>query len=133
MRPNETMEGPMTATRRRVLLVEDEVLVSALAVDILDELSFDVVEAASAKAALAAAGSDRFDVAIIDVGLPDLRGDELVIKLRELRAELPIVIATGYGASALDKRLQATQRLVVIGKPYDSSSLMAALSKLGFN
>jgi DNA-binding response OmpR family regulator len=129
------MEGRMTAARRRVLLVEDEVLVSALAVDILDELSFDVVEAASAKAALAAAGSAdaRFDVAIIDVGLPDQRGDELAIKLRELRAELPIVIATGYGANALDKRLQATQRLVVIGKPYDSNSLMAALNKLGFN
>ena len=125
----------MTAARRRVLLVEDEVLVSALAVDILDELSFDVVEAASAKAALAAAASAdaRFDVAIIDVGLPDQRGDELAIKLRELRAELPIVIATGYGANALDKRLQATQRLVVIGKPYDSNSLMAALNKLGFN
>src|SRR5215470_4947837 len=125
----------MTAARRRVLLVEDEVLVSALAVDILDELSFDAVEAGSAKAALAAAGNAdaRFDVAIIDVGLPDLRGDELAIKLRELRAELPIVIATGYGANSLDKRLQATQRLVVIGKPYDSNSLMAALGKLGFN
>jgi len=125
----------MTAARRRVLLVEDEVLVSALAVDILDELSFDAVEAGSAKAALAAAGNAdaRFDVAIIDVGLPDLRGDELAIKLRELRAELPIVIATGYGANSLDKRLQATQRLVVIGKPYDSNSLMAALTKLGFS
>jgi DNA-binding response OmpR family regulator len=128
------MERNTPAERRRVLLVEDEVLVSALAVDILDELSFDVVEAGSAKAALAAAGSAgaRFDVAIIDVGLPDQRGDELAIKLRELRAELPIVIATGYGTNALDKRLLGTQGLVVIGKPYDTGSLMAALSKLGF-
>src|SRR5262245_62469063 len=103
-------------SRRRVLLVEDEVLVSALAVDILDELSFDVVETGSAKAALTAASGDTqpFDVAIIDVGLPDQRGDELAIRLRELRAELPIVIATGYGANSLDKRLQTTERLVVI-------------------
>jgi CheY-like chemotaxis protein len=121
-----------TGSRRRVLLVEDEVLVSALAVDILDELSFDVVETGSAKAALAAAGGgDGFDVAIIDVGLPDQRGDELAIKLRELRAELPIVIATGYGTNSLDKRLQDTSRLVVITKPYDTGSLMGALNKLG--
>ena len=122
-----------TGPRRRVLLVEDEVLVSALAVDILDELSFDVVETGSAKAALTAAGGNdaRFDVAIIDVGLPDQRGDELAIKLRELRAELPIVIATGYGTNSLDKRLQDTQRLVVIAKPYDTGSLMTALGKLG--
>ena len=127
------MERNSPNPRRRVLLVEDEVLVSALAVDILDELSFDVVETGSAKAALSAAGGEDggFDVAIIDVGLPDQRGDELAIKLRELRSELPIVIATGYGANSLDKRLQTAQRLVVITKPYDTSSLMAALSKLG--
>jgi CheY-like chemotaxis protein len=106
-----------TSSRRRVLLVEDEVLVSALAVDILDELSFDVVETGSAKAALAAAGNgDCFDVAIIDVGLPDQRGDE---------------IATGYGTNSLDKRLKDTKRLVVITKPYDTGSLMGALNKLG--
>jgi CheY-like chemotaxis protein len=126
------METDSPNPRRRVLLVEDEVLVSALAVDILDELSFEVVEAGSAKAALTACGDARpFDVAIIDVGLPDQRGDELAIKLRELRAELPIVIATGYGASSLDKRLQTTQRLVVITKPYDTNSLLVALNKLG--
>src|SRR5262249_31501803 len=121
------------SARRRVLLVEDEVLVAALATDILDELRFEVVETGSAKAALTAAGSAdaRFDVAIIDVGLPDQRGDELAIRLRELRAELPIVSATGYGANALDKRLQQTKGLVVIGKPYDSGSLAAALTKLG--
>jgi len=120
-------------SRRRVLLVEDEVLVSALAVDILDELSFDVVETGSAKAAMTAAGGEgaQFDVAIIDVGLPDQRGDELAIKLRELRSELPIVIATGYGASSLDKRLQDTKDVVVITKPYDTGSLIAALNKLG--
>src|SRR5882757_1973966 len=54
----------------KVLLVEDEALVAALAVDALEELGYQTVEAATSKAALAiCAGSERLAFAIIDVGL----------------------------------------------------------------
>jgi CheY-like chemotaxis protein len=115
-------------TVRKALLVEDEVLVAALAVDALEELGYQIVEAATAKAALklAHAGIDTFAVAIIDVGLPDGRGDALALELRGLRADLPIIIATGYGESALDGRLR-DQQMIVLGKPYDIAQLHAAI------
>ena len=113
---------------RKALLVEDEVLVAALAVDALEELGYQIVEVATARAALelARAGIDTFAVAIIDVGLPDGRGDALALELRQLRADLPIIIATGYGESGLDGRLRDKQ-MIVLGKPYDISQLRAAI------
>jgi DNA-binding response OmpR family regulator len=118
-------------TIRKALLVEDEVLVAALAVDALQELGYQIVEAATARAALelARAGIDTFALAIVDVGLPDGRGDALALELRQLRADLPIIIATGYGASGLDERLRDKQ-MKILGKPYDISQLHAAIKSI---
>jgi len=116
------------ATIRKALLVEDEVLVAALAVDALEELGYQIVQAATARAALEHARGEieSFALAIIDVGLPDGRGDALALQLRAMRADLPIIIATGYGESGLDGRLRDKQ-VIVLGKPYDISQLYAAI------
>lgn len=119
-------------TKRKALLVEDEVLVAALAVDALEELGYEIAEAGTAKAALALAnaGIGTFALAIIDIGLPDGRGDALALELRKMRADLPIIIATGYGGSNLDERLRDT-RTIVLGKPYDIAQLHGAITSLG--
>jgi DNA-binding response OmpR family regulator len=118
-------------TKRKALLVEDEVLVAALAVDALEELGYETAEAATAKAALALAnaGIGTFALAIVDIGLPDGRGDALALELRRLRADLPIIIATGYGEASLDERLR-DKRTIILGKPYDISQLHNAIKSL---
>ncbi len=65
----------------RVLLVEDEVLVAALAADTLEELGYRAIEANTIKAALLIA-SDGKDLAfaVIDIGLPDGRGDPVMAR-----------------------------------------------------
>ena len=115
----------------KALLVEDEVLVAALAVDALEELGYQIIEAGTAKAALELAASDvaSFAFAIIDIGLPDGRGDALAIELRRLRSDLPIIIATGYDDSALDQRLRDKQT-VILGKPYDIGQLHTAIKSI---
>lgn len=121
----------MTTTKQKALLVEDEVLVAALAVDALEELGYEIVEAATARAALehANAAIASFAVAIVDIGLPDGRGDALALELRKLRADLPIIIATGYGESSLDARLR-DKRTIILGKPYDITQLHDAIKTL---
>ena len=115
----------------KVLLVEDEVLVAALAVDALDELGYRIVEAATAKAAREiVAGVTKLAFAIVDVGLPDGRGDELAVELRTLRAGLPLIIATGYDEAHLDQRLRGHQLTAVLTKPYDIAQLQAAIAAI---
>jgi len=115
----------------KVLLVEDEVLVAALAVDALEELGYRSVEATTAKGAREIASSGAaLAFAVIDVGLPDGRGDALALELRGMRPDLPIIIATGYDGAHLDERLRRHAHTAVLGKPYDIEQLKAAIKSI---
>ena len=116
--------------RRSVLIVEDEILISAIAADALQELGFDAVEVCSAKAAMDQARSSNFDLALIDLGLPDRSGDELVADLRTLQSNLPVIIATGYCDSALQNQFRSLRHLVILNKPHDCSQIHAAVAAL---
>lgn len=116
---------------RKVLLVEDEVLVAALAVDALEELGYQTLEATTAKAARRiAAGGDQFAFAVIDIGLPDGRGDALAIELRQKQADLPVIIATGYDGGQLDGSLRKHRHTAILHKPYDIAQLKAAIESI---
>lgn len=116
---------------RKVLLVEDEALVAALAVDALEELGYQTVEATTSKAALDTLASDStFMFAVIDVGLPDGRGDALALKMRDVRPDLPIIIATGYDGAHLDERVRKAPNTAILTKPYDIGQLQDAIKSI---
>jgi len=115
----------------KVLLVEDEVLVAALAVDALEELGYQTVEVTTARAARdLAAANEPLAFAVIDIGLPDGRGDALALELRRARPDLPIVIATGYDGAHVDEALRKQRRTCVLNKPYDIGQLQAAIQAI---
>jgi DNA-binding response OmpR family regulator len=117
--------------RRHALLVEDELLVAMAAAEALEELGFQVLEAASAARALelAAAYKGSIAVAMIDLGLPDRPGEELIRELRNLYPAFPIIIATGKGAGAIDANIRSLQNLAIMTKPYDFEDLRAAIDR----
>lgn len=116
----------------RILLVEDEELVRMLAVDGLSDLGYDVTEAATGGDALRLLEADPqgFRGAVVDMGLPDMKGEELLGVLATRYPELAIVIASGYGPQ-LDGRLPAHGRLASVQKPYRFEQLGDALCRLG--
>ena len=76
-----------------ILLVEDEPAIAATVVYALREEGYATRHCLTAGAALEAASSQAFDLAILDVGLPDLGGFALCRKLREGR-DLPVIFLT---------------------------------------
>src|ERR1700694_2567183 len=106
---------------RKVLLVEDEALVAMVAVETLNELGFEVVEATTARAALNHFGADgaQFEFAVVDFGLPDCPGEQLIAELKALRPDLPIIVASGYNEDLLRSRIKLVDRLAFLNKPYD--------------
>ena len=116
-----------------ILLVEDEALISMVAAETLRELGFKVEEAATVAAALSFAKdqSDKLSAAIVDINLPDGKGDELAKSLRALKPDLPIVIASGAGDNGLASELKGGAPLAMLSKPYDSDGLRRSLATVG--
>jgi signal transduction histidine kinase/CheY-like chemotaxis protein len=121
------------ASTPSVLVVDDEVLIRMLCADVLMEAGFQVVEAGTKKEALQAVETAGQDLAavVLDIGLPDGRGDELVARIRTLRPELPVVLATGHGESGLRRMISEDPYLRVLGKPFQPQMLGTILVEMG--
>jgi PAS domain S-box-containing protein len=115
-----------------VLVVEDDEQVRAVIVDSLNALGYRVEEAASALEAanrIRSAG-DFIDAVVVDIGLPDRRGDTLAAELRALHTKLPIIIASGYAETPLQNRFSHDPFFKFLTKPYDTMQLAAALTAM---
>jgi CheY-like chemotaxis protein len=118
--------------RRRVLLVEDELLVAMVAAETLAELGYDVAEAATARSALDQVTKEGADLefAVVDLGLPDQPGETLISEIRSLQPRLPIIVASGYSEDYLRRRIAVKNDIAFLGKPYDLVGLQAAIAAL---
>lgn len=118
----------------RVLLVEDEVLIQMLAVD-LEEAGIKVDTATSATEALNKLRliPGGVDAAIIDMGLPDRRGDTLVQEIRSAYATLPIVIASGRDSEDMKTLFANAPAVAFVSRPYNSEELRSALRSFGIS
>jgi CheY-like chemotaxis protein len=117
--------------KETILVVEDEPFVQMLLKDLLNELGHDALLASDAPAALRILESGAaIDLLLTDLGLPGKNGRDLADEARQLRADLPILFATGYGDGheELAKRFQ--RRAAVVAKPFDLQRLAAALQSL---
>jgi CheY-like chemotaxis protein len=114
------------------LVVEDEALVAMIAEEALSALGFEPQSARNGVEALALFESFDPALAVIDVGLPDMRGDELAARLRVLAPNLPIVVASGYDEAELRAQFSHDPRIAVVAKPYTEDDLARATRTLGF-
>lgn len=116
----------------RVLIVEDEMLVRMFAVDALEDVGFQVLQAGDAAEAMRElAAGEQVQAVIVDMGLPDRSGDQLAAEMRAQHQDLPILIASGRSERELKERFASDSRVGVLVKPYTASMLVGALNSLG--
>lgn len=86
--------------RLRVLLVDDNADAAAATGALLEYMGHAVSVAGTAAAAIAQARHQAPDVALLDIGLPDMDGYALAAQLRRIDPALRLVALTGYGQKA---------------------------------
>ena len=117
---------PKEAQSLRVLLVDDDILVSMGAADMLLDLGHSVTEAQSGPHALKLLETDApFDIVVTDYAMPGMNGFELAQRVKERNPKLPIILATGYAELPADRSIEFGH----LSKPYTSGDLAAALEK----
>ncbi|MDO8409276.1 MAG: response regulator [Phenylobacterium sp.] len=110
----------------RVLVVEDEMMVSMLIEDMLSDLGCKVIGPASRlEEAIALVGSSELDCAVLDVNL----GGQPIFPLADILREkgAPFAFATGYGDAGLRDVDKGTP---VLQKPFRESDLARILGEL---
>lgn len=121
----------LNGKRPTLLVVEDEAVIGLSLEASLDEAGFAVQLFSDAATVLAAIDRMTIVAAIIDVGLPGMRGDDLARHCRARRSALPIILATGYDEGRYAKSVAADPLLAVLGKPFDIPRLLIRLEKFG--
>lgn len=114
----------------RVLLVEDDVLIGHGIVAGLRKHGISVHHVTTAAAAEAAQLEDAFQALILDLGLPDLEGLELMARMRRFEPELPVLVLSAR--DAIEHRLAGLQSGAddYLVKPFDLRELAARLHAL---
>jgi CheY-like chemotaxis protein len=114
-------------TRLRLLVLEDEALVSMLIEDQVIELGFSVVgPAATVKQALALCATEPIDGALLDVNLGGGQRSDPVADYLETR-NVPFLFVTGYGHAGLEPRFAEH---AVLQKPFALPDLRRSLEAL---
>jgi len=116
----------------RILLAEDNENLAQLLVRFIESRGFETVVAATGTQAVKQLGSGHFDLLLLDLGLPEINGIEILRKIRTSArfATLPVIIMTGIYKG--EKYSQAAGRLGVqhyLEKPFSRESFEAALNE----
>jgi len=115
-----------TSGTRRILLVEDEVVLRMSVADMLERLECKVEAVGSAEEALDILGrGGSFDLLLTDLGLPGMSGEELAAEVGRQFSALPVVIASGYAPPG-----GWPDRWKFITKPYSSVDLQQVLDQI---
>jgi DNA-binding response OmpR family regulator len=118
--------NPLLLHKRKVLVVEDEVIISFLIQDLLQELGCaDIWVAPNVKAALEVLADGTPDLALLDV---NLAGEQCFPVAEALaKASVPFLFTTGYGRVGLPAVWDKTP---VLQKPYDVTALEAVIREI---
>src|SRR6202008_3294759 len=110
-----------------ILLIDDDSLIAASTVALLEDLGHRVVEAHSGKEALAILREGlNPDLVITDHAMPGMTGTDLAVRLRVQNPKLPILLATGYA----ELQGQLPIELPRLAKPYTQEQLSLEIARL---
>src|SRR5215211_2408693 len=110
-----------------VLLVEDNPDVASVSINLLEQLGYSVRTVADAETALREIDRDSVDLVFSDIVMPGkMDGLAFAHRVREIRPNLPVLLATGYSDAAANVRGD----FPILRKPYEIHQLSQAIAKL---
>ena len=116
----------MTATPIKVLVVDDEPPIRKLLRTGLGTQGYQTLDAPNAKAALELM-ADKPDLVILDLGLPDMQGLDLLRQIRARREDVPIVVLSSRGDEAAKVEALDLGADDYVTKPFGMEELLARI------
>ena len=111
------------------LLVDDETILRTVIGEMLENLGYRVTRCADGREAVAQLTRDPagLDLLLSDLTMPDMTGDVLTLEALAVRADLPVLLATGYGAQWTVEQARALGAHDLLLKPIPFEDLARAV------
>ena len=113
-----------------ILIVDDDPGIRNMLSTVLNNEGFSVETAANGKQAIKTCERTPFDVALIDIELPDMKGTELLTKLKQIQPRIIKIIITGHPTieSAVKAVNQRAEGYLL--KPFEVEDLLRMIKRL---
>ena len=118
----------MNDEKVKVLIVDDEQALLNSLTRRLGVRDFQVVGVSRGEEALEVARKNHVDVAVVDIKMPGMKGQEVLLALKKAYPWMEVIILTGHGSFDPDAEGIADKIHSCLGKPCDLSTLQAALT-----
>lgn len=131
--PKAALDSRLLPTRPRVLVVDDEESIRRFVDRALRSAGYDVVAAANGPEALKLVEArPPFDLCVLDVVMPEMRGDELGRRLRQKDPDVKVLYFTGYSDVLFKEKPVLWDNESFAEKPLTIEGLREAVSLLLF-
>jgi DNA-binding NtrC family response regulator len=123
------LEAAITPMNNRILIVDDDDDFRSLLSDLYIQADYQVKAVPSGLDALKLLNEETFSLCVTDQSMPELKGVDFIVKCREMKPNLPIIMVSAYLDEADTKRLQDLS-VEVFHKPLNIMSLLRKTSEL---
>ena len=111
----------------KVLIVDDEVDLSATLVERLDIRGFDAVAVETGAQALQQVQENKFDVIVLDIKLKGEDGVDVMKQIKQIKQNLPVILLTGHMSKESNEEGLKAGAIDYIIKPIDIEDLVIKL------
>jgi PAS domain S-box-containing protein len=114
-----------------VMLVDDNPRVREVTKILLNSIGLEVLSVGSGREAIRQFEEHYAEVGVVllDAMMPDLSGEQVLRELRKRRADLPVIICSGYSEQEIGRHFSSTEMASFLQKPYPLELLEARLSE----
>ena len=127
----KTAARPATRKRKKILIVDDDVGLTALLAELLDHAGYEAMQASYSLPAMFEVVRRLPDLILVDINMPIMNGLELIehFKKYEETRDVPVVVMTGMDTPLAREVVKELGCVGFLAKPIDAKRFVAQVGK----
>lgn len=120
----------MEPEQKKILIVDDNLELAQVIAQLLRKEGYQASIAEDGMTALAKIQNGPLDMVLLDLQLPDIKGDEILKKIKAINEETAVIILTAYGGEQIAVELMKAGAEDFISKPFDNAHLLNSIREV---
>jgi|GEM_PF-1229852 len=115
---------------KRVLVIDDQPIVTDLLVDVLERMNYKSEVASCGREGVEMFEKNTYDLVITDLGMPDISGWEVSKTIKQKNPDVPVIVITGWGVDPDPDKMKDSKVDFIINKPFQIDQLEKIIKNL---